>query len=122
MHRICIIVALIALPGVECLSAAAEPSVNADFYVVVDGDDRWSGTLPVTNSDSSDGPFATLTRARDAVRVLKRNTVNRDVVVLIRKGRYRLEDTVVFGLEDSGEGVASVTYAAWPGEQTVTFD
>jgi len=93
--------------------------VNADFYVAVDGDDRWSGTLPVANTQSSDGPFATLARVRDAVRELKRNSLKRDVVVLIRKGLYRLKETVVFGLEDSGEGDWSVTYAAYPGEKPV---
>ena len=90
MHNLRGIVALIASLGIGCLSAAAEPSVNADFYVAVDGDDRWSGTLPVANAQSSDGPFATLARARDAVRKLKRNSPDRDVVVLIRKGLYRL--------------------------------
>ena len=119
MHNIRGIVALIALLGSGRLSAATEPPVKADFYVSVDGDDRWSGTLPVANPQSSDGPFATLARARDAVRELKRNSLSRDVVVLIRKGLYRLEETVVFGLADSGEGDSRITYAAYPGETPV---
>ncbi|MCP4782351.1 MAG: right-handed parallel beta-helix repeat-containing protein [Fuerstiella sp.] len=119
MHNIRVIVALIAWFSNGCLSPAAEVSVRADFYVAADGDDRWSGTLPAANTQSTDGPFATLARARDAVRELKRKSLNRDVVVLIRKGQYRLQETVVFGLEDSGAGDWSVTYAAYPDEKPV---
>ncbi|HIK92676.1 MAG TPA: right-handed parallel beta-helix repeat-containing protein [Planctomycetes bacterium] len=119
VHNISGIVALIALTGIGCLSAAAETSARADFYIAADGDDRWSGTLPIANSQSSDGPFATLRRARDAVRELKRNSLNRDVLVIIRNGLYRLQETVVFGLQDSGKDDWSVTYAAYPGEKPV---
>ena len=41
---------------------------QADFYVASDGDDGWSGTRPEPDATHADGPFATLTRARDAVR------------------------------------------------------
>ena len=118
------IVALIALLGTGCLpasstlSAASEISAKADFYVAADGNDRWSGTSSVANAESSDGPFATLARARDAVRNLKKRQ-STDLVVLVREGTYRLEETVVFGLEDSGEGDSTVTYAAYPGESPV---
>ncbi len=57
--------------------------------------------------------------ARDAVRELKRVLSDRDMVVLVRKGDYRLSETVVFGLEDAGNGDATVTYAAYPGERPV---
>jgi hypothetical protein len=44
---------------------------KADFYVAGDGNDRWSGTLPAQNDAGTDGPFATIERAREAVRDLK---------------------------------------------------
>ena len=119
MHTIRSSVGLIALLGIGCLSAASEPSMKADFYVSVKGNDRWSGTLPVANTQSSDGPFATLAGARDAVRALKRNSLKKDVVVLIQSGLYQLEETVVFGPEDSGESDSTITYAAYPGEKPV---
>lgn len=97
-------------------AAAAEPS---DFYVSTQGSDRWSGTLAAPNAQGSDGPFATLARARDAVRELKRRTAPKNVVVSIREGRYVLRETVVFGLEDSGVGDSTVTYQAHPGEKPV---
>ncbi|MFH1743179.1 MAG: hypothetical protein ABIH23_29580 [bacterium] len=41
------------------------------FYVSTDGNDSWSGARPDPNRQKSDGPFATLDRARDAVHTAK---------------------------------------------------
>lgn len=93
-------------------------STSADFYLSPNGSDAWSGTLASPNAQGTDGPFATLERARDAVRDLKKSK-STDLLVLIREGTYRLAKTVVFGLEDSGVGDSTVTYAAYPGETPV---
>jgi len=95
-----------------------ETSAKADFYVALNGADHWSGTLPAPNGKGTDGPFATLTRARDAVRRLKERKPT-DIVVLVREGTYRLAETVVFGLKDSGEDDSTVTYAAYSSEKPV---
>ena len=97
---------------------SAEPFQKAEFYVSPEGSDDWSGSLHEPNAQASDGPFATLGRARDAVRDLKKRT-SKDIVVLVRAGTYQLKTTVVFGLEDSGEGDSTITYAAYPGEKPV---
>jgi len=88
----------------------------ADFYVSENGSDAWSGKLPEPEGD--DGPFATLERARDAVRALKKRTGDKGIIVQIRGGHYRLRRTVVFGMEDSG-GDSTITYEAFPGERPV---
>lgn len=90
----------------------------ADFYVSTEGSDAWSGTLAVPNQQQSDRPFATLERARDAVRESGQNRSG-DVTVLVRGGLYRLAKTVVFALQDSGHGESTVTYAAYPSETPV---
>ena len=59
-------------------------SSKADFFVATNGDDDWSGGLPDPNEAGTDGPFATLHRARDAVRELKQEGARNDIVVLIR--------------------------------------
>ena len=110
-------VLLVLVTGTVC-SAAATDASNADFYLSPNGSDQWSGTLAEPDAQGTDGPFATLQRARDAVRDLKKKT-NSNIVVLVREGTYALEQTVVFGLEDSGEGDSTVTYAAYPGETPV---
>ena len=105
---------LVLMTGAVCRAAETQ----ADFYVSPQGSDSWSGTLATPNAPRTDGPFATLERARDAVRDLKK-TKTTDIVVLIREGTYQLKNTVVFGLEDSGVGDSTITYAAYPGETPV---
>ena len=91
--------------------------ISADFYISTQGDDQWSGKLAEPNRDRTDGPFATLSRARDAVRVL--NGEGRSITVLIRGGTYFLRQTVVFGRDDAAPDGQTVTYAAYPGELPV---
>ncbi|MDD4019648.1 MAG: hypothetical protein PHV28_17095, partial [Kiritimatiellae bacterium] len=50
---------------------ADAPKDGVTFYVSTKGNDAWSGGLPAPNRAGTDGPFATVTRARDAVRALK---------------------------------------------------
>ena len=105
---------LILMCGALCRAEDAD----ANFFVSVEGSDSWSGTLAAANAQSNDGPFATLERARDAVRNFKEKTTS-DIEVLVREGTYYLRDTVVFGVKDSGKDEFSVTYAAYPDEKPV---
>ncbi len=85
--------------------------MTAEFYVATDGNDANPGTVRK--------PFATLARARHAVRDLKKGGLKKDVTVLVRGGMYRLDKPLVFGPEDSGTRDHSITYAAYPGERPV---
>ena len=87
---------------------------EATFFVATDGNDAWSGTLREPNAQGTDGPFATLHRARDAVRGLKRRG---PVVVMVRGGTYCLREPLVLGPEDSGTAESPVIYCAAPGEE-----
>lgn len=101
------------------IAATQQMPTKADFYISPTGNDNWSGALAAVNADHSDGPFATLQRARDAVRKQKRQQPDKDLLVLIRDGVYPLNRTVTFGIEDSREGEARTTYAAYPGETPI---
>ncbi|MCS7469945.1 right-handed parallel beta-helix repeat-containing protein [Stieleria sp. ICT_E10.1] len=114
MTKFAWILLLVLVTGSVCRAA----ETDADWYVSTNGSDSWSGTLAEPNPQGNDGPFATLQRARDAIRELGGRPSN-DVVVLVREGTYRLDETVVFGLQDSPQGDATVTYAAYPGETPV---
>lgn len=57
-------------------------ALQADFIVSPKGDDRWSGRLAHPNKNGTDGPFATLDKARQAVRAIPDSS--RDQVVLVR--------------------------------------
>lgn len=76
-------------------------------------------------SDAADGseahPFATLARARDAVRDIRRGGTlpKGGVKILLRGGRYSVPTTFTLGPEDSGEPGSPISYAAFPGEKPV---
>ena len=98
------------------LTAVLTPALaaqTADFYVSTEGSDAWSGTLAKPNGQQTDGPFATLQQARDAVPNLRKRPGS-DVLVLVRGGSYPLTKTVVFGLQDSGQGESTVTFDSNP--------
>lgn len=76
-----------------------------------------------TGDDSADGsrerPFATVARARDAVRSLKKSGAlpKGGVNVWLRGGEYPMRESLVLGKENSGADGAPVAYRAWKGEQ-----
>ncbi|HLV79765.1 MAG TPA: right-handed parallel beta-helix repeat-containing protein [Chthonomonadaceae bacterium] len=93
---------------------------RADFYVSPQGRDDWSGRLAAPNRARTDGPFATLARARDAVRALRQSQAHPEpVLVLLRAGVYRLAEPLVFGPKDSGTADAPITYAAYSRETPI---
>ena len=110
--------------AVERSASAQEKAIGtgppATFFVAVDGSDTWSGTLPAPNGAKSDGPFASLARARDAVRALKADKpLDKPVTVMVRGGTYYLGETLVFSPQDSGTADCPISYVAYPGEQPV---
>ena len=112
-----VILAIIVILGGLAGTSQAE---EADFYVSPRGRDSWSGTLPKPNEAGTDGPFETVTAARDAVRELKaRGALEAPVTVMLRGGTYHLAEALVFEPRDSGAEKTPITYAAYPGEKPV---
>ena len=86
----------------------------ADWYVAPDGNDAWSGKLSAPNAAKTDGPFATLAKARDAIRGVKEKRT-----VYIRGGLYELPQGLKFSAEDSGTKDAPVVWQAFEKETPV---
>src|SRR5437016_11124125 len=91
------------------------------FYVAPTGSDAWSGRRLTPNAGKTDGPFATVARARDAVRQLKaaEGGLRQPVTVFIRGGTYFLHEPIIFTPEDSGTARCPVSYAAYHNEPVV---
>ena len=103
---------LLLVPAmIASASAAAGSPVKADFYVAADGDDSSDGSI--------ERPFATLARAREALRARLTAEPGRNRTVLVRGGTYRISEPIVFEPQDGGSAKASVTYAAYPGERPI---
>ncbi len=91
---------------------------GSTIYVAPDGNDQWSGGLPSPNPMKTEGPVATLERARAIVRRLldtpagKRDTIR----VLLRGGTYERRTPFLLDKQDSGTLSMPVCWAAFPGE------
>jgi hypothetical protein len=84
----------------------------AEFFVATDGDDANPGTAAA--------PFATMERARDAVRSsLAAAESSTGVTVTLRGGTYRLAETLELTAADSGRKDAPVVYRSAPGEKAI---
>ncbi len=94
-------------------------SAQETRYVATNGNDAWSGTLAAPNAAKSDGPFATLARARDEIRALKKAgpLPEGGVQVLLRGGIYMVDAALSLSAEDSGTVQAPVVYSAASGEE-----
>ncbi len=84
---------------------SATPPGPVRFFVSPAGQDAWSGTRPDPQPDRTDGPFATVTRAIQAVRAARRKaggTLPGRPIIEVRDGTYYLRETIRFEPEDSG--------------------
>lgn len=91
---------------------------SVHYYVALDGNDAWSGTLPAPNRNKTDGPFATAARAQQAVRDA-RAKARGAITIHIRGGIYFLELPLVFMPEDSGAADAPIVWTGYRDERPV---
>lgn len=120
MRHFLLLICLLLGLAVHAAPPAPAPPAGVSFYVAPAGQDAWSGGLPAANKARTDGPFASLQRARDAVRALKRKgPLASPVTITLRGGLYCLPETLVLGPEDSGTETCPITYRSYPGETAV---
>ena len=90
------------------------------LYVSSIGNDQWSGRWREPNKERTDGPVASLTGARDAIRRLKsQRPLGEPVHVRIAGGSYVLSEPVVFTPADSGTEKCPIIYEAAAGSKPV---
>ena len=101
-HVFCLLLVGLVVPGAWA----------KDLFVSASGSDENPGTEV--------RPFATLARARDAIRVLKAGAgIQEPVTVFVRQGSYALPETLTLGKDDSGTPTAPIVYRAYPNEKPV---
>ena len=96
------VVILVAFLGLSCTR-------SRDIYVSPEGSDDNAGTR--------ESPVATLFRARDLVREIRKEHPEWSVIVYLRGGTYSLYETFRLHSQDSGSEDHPVVYAACPGEE-----
>jgi hypothetical protein len=101
------------------LMIGGNSALGVTFYVAVNGKDAWSGRLDAPDPGQTDGPFATLERARDEIRKLKKaaGLPKGGVTVELRGGVYECQRPFELTAEDSGTQDAPVVYRSRPGDE-----
>ena len=81
------------------------------LFIAPDGDDVGNGAL--------EQPFLTLQQAKDAVRQIRKDRPDKQIVVIVRGGEYPVREPVLFNFEDSGDNDSPVIYRSAEGEEPV---
>lgn len=92
--------------------AAKEKDIT-EIYVATNGSDSGTGSIG--------SPFATLDKARDYLRELKKSgSIGADgAVVYLRAGQYGRSESFELTEEDSGTETQPITYRSYPGEKVI---
>lgn len=115
-HNLIIILTLLIFNALDCYAT----SPVKILYVSKDGNDSWTGALSSHNTDRTDGPFATLEKARNIIRTMKGNgNLTSPVTVQVRGGVYYLDRTLILEGQDSGTKECPITYMVFPDEKVI---
>lgn len=97
---------------IAVLLSTATASPAAELHVAPSGRDDNPGT--------ADRPFATLERARDAIRAMKASgPLAQPVRVIVAEGTYSLARPLVLTPQDTGTSQAPISYEAAPGARPI---
>jgi len=100
---------------ITCQSAWART-----IHVSTNGNDVWTGQLEQPNGERSDGPVATLGRARDIIREWKSiGPLAEPVRVIVADGVYPLTEPFVLTPQDSGTKSCPISYERAAGASPV---
>lgn len=108
--RISILLSAVLICGIFGNVEAKEADYSI-LYVSLNGNDNGDGSIS--------NPFATIEKAQETIRELKKNDEigDKGAVVYLREGQYTLKSGIEFTEEDSGREGAPICYRAYPGEE-----
>ncbi len=100
------------------LLAESAAAAGLEFYVSTSGNDAWSGQRAAPNGSGTNGPFATLERARDAIRQNRASVKSKSgATVWIRGGTYLRQGSFELSANDSGTSNDPVRFESYKQEE-----
>jgi hypothetical protein len=104
---------------IACLFGVLPVFATQLFYVAPEGNDAFTGRLPSVNESGTDGPFATLTGARDGIRAFRveKGMPAGGFRVLLSSGVYALTEAFLLKEGDSGLPGCPIIYEAQEGAE-----
>ncbi|NUN98128.1 MAG: right-handed parallel beta-helix repeat-containing protein [Candidatus Omnitrophica bacterium] len=112
-----------AVALLPALLLVISPAVSApyEFFISPSGNDAWSGKISSPYPARTNGPFATLARARDEVRQLQSDPTARkgERLLWLMGGEHFLAEAVVFGASESGSEDSPIRIKSHPGQRAI---
>ena len=97
-----------------------QSAIARTIHVSPAGNDAWTGLAPQPAADRSDGPVATLTRARDIIRQGKSaGPLDEPVRVIVADGVYSITEPFLLTPQDSGTQSSPIIYESAAGASPV---
>ncbi|MDA3924968.1 MAG: right-handed parallel beta-helix repeat-containing protein [Kiritimatiellae bacterium] len=115
------LLATVMIVSIGCreFSLTNEPPTTR-IYVSPNGSDAHSGKYAKARSNSNDGPLASLTAARNAVRQLKADgQLSNPVKIIVADGTYTITEPLSLTPEDSGSATTPISYEAARGANPI---
>lgn len=99
---------------VTLLASPSAAAAMTSIYVSPNGNDEWSGNLAAPNPTLTDGPLASLERARDTIRKLRRSGALPEggVTVELLPGIYPMAQALILDARDSGDDANPIVFRA----------
>ncbi|WP_423146623.1 right-handed parallel beta-helix repeat-containing protein [Rubrolithibacter danxiaensis] len=97
---------------IGCSLQTTVTAQSVAYYIAPNGNDEASGYSPKE-------AFATLEKARDVIRMQRKQSGSDTIFVYLLGGEYRLKQTFQLSLEDGGTQEAPIIYSALTGEKVV---
>jgi len=111
----CIVAILSGFAQVQKDSQGERSARENVLYIATDGKDTWSGRIARPNEDKTDGPFATLERARNAIRGA--SLPDGGITVELGGGVYERDRPFGLTFMDSGMENKPIVYRGRRGEE-----
>jgi len=118
LRRLCAVI--FSNISVMCISDASTLNFGLKMYVSTTGNNSWSGKFQQPNAEKTDGPFATIEGARDAIRGMKKSETlpEGNIAVEILEGVYELSGTFELEANDGGkDSLSRVIYYGQKGRE-----
>ncbi len=104
--------------GIITMVASTAHAKPLELFVSPKGNDAWSGLKAEPNGQNTDGPFATLEKARDVARAARRGTAppKDGVTIYLRGGKYFRETSFTLTAADSGSASSPTVFRPYKDE------
>ena len=115
-----LIPALFLVADLSCKGPHPDPGTGLTLYVSPSGNDSWTGRISAPDKAKSDGPFATIAGARDAIRRMKEtgSLPEKRILVEVGEGVYEMPQPFELSSVDGGkDSLSTIIYEGQKGKE-----